>query len=236
MGKYTVTYIGDSAVAKNNKVFFKLNFTESDTTSGRVGESFEVTPNAFLMKEANGTQLSSNPGSKHYLTRDIFVYITSWLNPDKITDTSTFRRNAVKEGDTIFYSNGFIVVQRMLAANKFDNKDLPVVDSAWLSEVKVFAKDGREFTVQPAFLIKDNQPSIKQDTVISQSLIIKLERGESGKIELGVKESGAFMRYITLKAYKFPYINVLWLGTIVMFIGFMMSMVYRLRKTLFVVS
>lgn len=236
MGKYTVTYIGDSAVAKNNKVFFKLNFTESDTTSGRVGESFEVTPNAFLMKEANGTQLSSNPGSKHYLTRDIFVYITSWLNPDKITDTSTFRRNAVKQGDTIFYSNGFIVVQRMLAANKFDNKDLPVVDSAWLSEVKVFAKDGREFTVQPAFLIKDNQPSIKQDTVISQSLIIKLERGESGKMELGVKESGAVMRYITLKAYKFPYINVLWLGTIVMFIGFMMSMVYRLRKTLFVVS
>ena len=236
MGKYTVTYIGDSAVAKNNKVFFKLNFTESDTASGRVGESFEVTPNAFLMKEANGTQLSSNPGSKHYLTRDIFVYITSWLNPDKITDTSTFRRNAVKQGDTIFYSNGFIVVQRMLAANKFDNKDLPVVDSAWLSEVKVFAKDGREFTVQPAFLIKDNQPSIKQDTVISQSLIIKLERGESGKIELGVKESGAVMRYITLKAYKFPYINVLWLGTIVMFIGFMMSMVYRLRKTLFVVS
>jgi cytochrome c-type biogenesis protein CcmF len=236
MGKYTVTYVGDSAVAKNNKVYFKLNFTESDTASGRAGESFEVTPNAFLMKEATGTQLSSNPGSKHYLSRDIFVYITSWLNPDKIDDTSRFRRNAVKEGDTIFYSNGFIVVQRMLAANKFDNKDLPVVDSAWLSDVKVFAKDGREFTVQPAFLIKDNQASIKQDTVISQSLIIKLERGESGKMELGVKESGAVMRYITLKAYKFPFINILWLGTIVMVIGFMMSMVYRLRKTLFVVS
>jgi cytochrome c-type biogenesis protein CcmF len=236
MGKYTVTYIGDSAVSKNNKVFFKLNFVESDTISGKIGESFEVTPNAFLMKEANGTQLSSNPGSKHYLTRDIFVYITSWLNPDKITDTSTFRRNAVKVGDTIYYSNGFIVVERMLAANKYDNKDLPVVDSAWLSEVKVFAKDGREFTVQPAFLIKDNQPSIKTDTVMSQSLIIKLERGASGEMELGVKESAAVMRYITLKAYKFPYINILWLGTIVMVLGFMMSMVYRLRKTLFVVS
>ena len=124
----------------------------------------------------------------------------------------------------------------MLAANKYDNKDLPVVDSAWLSDVKVFAKDGREFTVQPAFLIKDNQPSIKADTVMSQSLIIKLERGASGNMELGVKESASVMRYITLKAYKFPYINVLWLGTIVMFIGFMMSMVNRVRKTLFAVS
>ena len=235
MGKYTVTYVGDSSVTKNNKVFFKLNFEESDTALIGNRESFQVTPNAFLMKEESGTQLSSNPGSKHYLTRDIFVYITSWLNPDKITDTSTFRRNAVKVGDTIYYSNGFIVVQRMLAANKNDNQDLPVVDSAWLSDVKVFAKDGREFSVQPAFLIKDNQPSIKVDTVMSQSLIIKLERGASGEMELGVKESASVMRYITLKAYKFPYINVLWLGTIIMFIGFMMSMVYRLRKTLFAV-
>jgi cytochrome c-type biogenesis protein CcmF len=45
------------------------------------------------------------------------------------------------------------------------------------------------------------------------------------------------MRYITLKAYKFPYINVLWLGTIVMVIGFLMSMFYRVRrKALSVVS
>ena len=185
MGKYTVTYVGDSSVTKNNKVFFKLNFEETDTAVLGNRESFQVTPNAFLMKEESGTQLSSNPGSKHYLTRDIFVYITSWLNPDKITDTSTFRRNAVKVGDTIYYSNGFIVVERMLAANKNDNKDLPVVDSAWLSDVKVFAKDGREFTVQPAFLIKDNQPSIKADTVMSQSLIIKLERGASGEYGTG---------------------------------------------------
>ena len=41
------------------------------------------------------------------------------------------------------------------------------------------------------------------------------------------------MRYITLKAYKFPYINVLWLGTIVMVIGFLMSMFYRSAERLF---
>ena len=237
MGNYTVTYIGDSTEKKNNKVFFKLNFEQTDTATGKITESFQVTPNAFLMKGEEGTQLSSNPGSKHYLTRDIFVYITSWLNPDNIPDTATFRMNAVKQGDTLYYSNGFMVVERMLAANKNDNKDLPVVDSAWLSEVKVFAKDGREFNIQPAFLIKDNQPSVKTDTIMSQSLIITLQRNTAGVMEMGVKESGAIMRYITLKAYKFPYINVLWLGTIVMVIGFLMSMFYRVRrKALSVVS
>lgn len=58
----------------------------------------------------------------------------------------------VSAGDTVFYSNGFVVVDRLLTANKNDNKDLPVVDSAWLSELSVYAKDGRKFSSTPAFL------------------------------------------------------------------------------------
>jgi cytochrome c-type biogenesis protein CcmF len=67
------------------------------------------------------------------------------------------------------------------------------------------------------------------DTVFTQNLVLNINRVSGDKIELGIKESGAVMRYITLKAYKFPYINVLWLGTIIMVIGFMVSMVRRLK-------
>jgi cytochrome c-type biogenesis protein CcmF len=38
------------------------------------------------------------------------------------------------------------------------------------------------------------------------------------------------MRYITLKAYKFPMINLLWLGTLIMVAGFLMSMWHRIRQ------
>ncbi len=236
MGKYTVTYEGDSTEKKNNKVYFKIRFSEVDTATGDVKSEFIVQPNAFLVKSGEGTQLSSNPGSKHYLTNDVFVYITSWLNPDNIEDTATFRMSTVNQGDTVFYSNGFAVVERVITANKNDNKDLPVVDSAWLSEVKVYAKDGREFDVQPAFFIKDNMPSSKTDTVISQSVIFSLGRNNNGQVQLGIKESDAVMRYITLKAYKFPMINILWVGTLIMFFGFMISMVYRVRKKLTVAA
>src|SRR5690606_20566698 len=119
-----------------------------------------------------------------------------------IKDTASFRMNKVLEGDTVFYSNGYAVVDRIISANKYDNKDLPIVDSAWLSEVTVYAKDGRNFKVQPAYFVKDNLPSVKTDTVVSQSLIFNLNKTESGQAELGIKESDAIMRYITLKAYK----------------------------------
>jgi cytochrome c-type biogenesis protein CcmF len=227
MGKYTVTYRGDSTEKKNNKVFFKIDFSDVDTATGKVREQFEVTPDAFVMKSAQGTQLSSNPGSKHYLTRDVFVYITSWLNPDNIEDTASFREHPVKQGDTVFYTNGYMVVEQLVAANKHDNAGLPVVDSAWMSDVSVFVKDGRKFSMQPALFVKDNTLSHKLDTLAQQSLILGLNRDARGQLTLGVKESDAVLRYITLKAYKFPFINVLWLGTLVMVAGFMISLYRR---------
>ncbi len=227
MGKYMVTYEGDSSVKKNDRVFFKIHFKSIDTASGKSAEEFYVHPNAFLVKGEEGMNLSSNPGAMHYLTRDVFVYITSWLNPDNIKDTSGFRNTWVSKGDTVFYSKGYIVVNDIIAANKYDNKDLPVVDSAWLSNLVVYANDGRSYTSQPAYFIKDNLPSVKMDTVFTQNLVLNVNRADGRRIELSVKESDAVMRYITLKAYQFPYINVLWLGTIIMFIGFMVSMFRR---------
>jgi cytochrome c-type biogenesis protein CcmF len=229
MGKYVVTYQSDSNVKKNDRVYFKINFEEKDTASGKVKESFNIYPNAFLVKAEEGMNLSSNPGARHYLTNDIFVYITSWLNPDRIQDTSTFRNYWVKKGDTVFYSNGFVVVDDVIMANRNDNKDLPVVDSAWLSDLKVFSKDGRSYVSQPAYFVKDAQPSVKLDTVVTQNLILNINRVSGDKIELGLKESNSVLRYITMKAFKFPYINVLWLGTIIMFLGFLVSMYRRFR-------
>jgi cytochrome c-type biogenesis protein CcmF len=235
MGKYTVTYLGDSTETKNNKVYFKIKFIKTDTTDNSIAEEFDVTPNAFLMKGEEGTQLSSNPGSRHYLSNDVFVYITSWLNPDNVKDTASFNYKPVNAGDTMYYSNGFVVVDRVLAANKYDNKELPLVDSAWLSELTVYSKEGRKFSATPAYFIKDGGASGKTDTIMEQNLVLALNKQPSGAVSLGIKESNAVMRYITLKAYRFPWINLLWLGTVIMVIGFMISMYFRIKSKLYAV-
>ncbi|MFY8046247.1 MAG: cytochrome c assembly protein, partial [Chitinophagaceae bacterium] len=229
MGKYVVTYEGDSSVTKNDRVYFKINFKTGDTTAKK--EEFNIYPNAFLVKGDEGMNLSSNPGARHYLTRDVFVYITSWLNPNaQPADTSAFRNTWVKKGDTVFYSKGYVLVDNIITANKNDNKDLPVVDSAWLSELKVISQDGRRYDATPAYFVKDRQPSVKVDTVYTQNLVLNINSVKGDEIELGIRESNAVMRYITLKAYGFPYINVLWAGTIIMVIGFFLSMYRRLKE------
>lgn len=235
MGKYIVTYLGDSTEEKNNKVFFKIRFMNMDTADNSIQEEFDVTPNAFLMKSEEGTQLSSNPGARHYLSNDVFVYITSWLNPDNIKDTARFNFSPVQSGDTVFYSNGFVIVDRVLSANKDENKDLPVVDSAWLSELTVYSKEGKKFNATPAYFVKSGVYSAKTDTIMEQNLVISLQKNSAGRVELGIKESNAVMRYITMKAYRFPWINLLWLGTVIMVVGFMISMYFRIKSKLYAI-
>jgi cytochrome c-type biogenesis protein CcmF len=65
---------------------------------------------------------------------------------------------------------------------------------------------------------------------MAESLVLQLQKVQGDQVELGVKENGAIMEYVTLKAYKFPFINLLWLGTIIMVLGFGMSMIRRIKQ------
>jgi cytochrome c-type biogenesis protein CcmF len=68
------------------------------------------------------------------------------------------------------------------------------------------------------------------DTVTAENLVVQLQKVNGPKgVELGIKESDAIMQYVTLKAYKFPFINILWLGTLIMVVGLIMSMVRRIK-------
>jgi cytochrome c-type biogenesis protein CcmF len=52
---------------------------------------------------------------------------------------------------------------------------------------------------------------------------------DKGILQIGVKESGSITDLITLKVYEFPMINILWLGVIVMVVGFVMSIIQRYK-------
>jgi cytochrome c-type biogenesis protein CcmF len=104
MGKYMVTYQSDSLYTRDRKRYFEINFQPKD---GSVG--FKVYPD--VIRNNKGEGFSANPDAKHYLTKDIFVYITSFKEDDRKNDTTTFRNREIKVGDTIFYSNGLMILK-----------------------------------------------------------------------------------------------------------------------------
>jgi cytochrome c-type biogenesis protein CcmF len=70
------------------------------------------------------------------------------------------------------------------------------------------------------------------DTVKAQNLILNFNKvvdQTKGILEIGIKESSSLSNLITLKAYEFPFINVLWIGVLVMTLGFMISTWARIK-------
>jgi cytochrome c-type biogenesis protein CcmF len=68
------------------------------------------------------------------------------------------------------------------------------------------------------------------DTLYSQGLALGLTRVvDNQHLEISVKESSRMTPYIALKVIKFPFINLLWLGTVIMIVGTVMSIWRRVQ-------
>jgi len=50
-------------------------------------------------------------------------------------------------------------------------------------------------------------------------------------LEIGIREASVMNSAITLKVYEFPFINLLWIGVIIMVAGFFISIRYRYKMT-----
>jgi cytochrome c-type biogenesis protein CcmF len=222
MGKYNVTYVRDTFDALGKR-FFELNFKEKKT-----GETFNLYPD--VLKNNKGMEgFSANPSSKHYLHKDIFVYVTSFQDHTE-EDTTKFNPINITVGDSIFYSNGYIKLEKV-------NVNPPGVRPAGVNELRlqlnVVSKEGLKYVAEPGILLEGLNLTSKVDTVKAQNLVLsfnKVINQEKGILEIGVKESTALTNLITLKVYEFPWINLLWLGIIVTTIGFMMGAYYRFKK------
>jgi cytochrome c-type biogenesis protein CcmF len=235
MGEYLVTYTGDSTEnGKDLRVYYLVNFERNDSKSN-TKEHFTLYPDAFI--NPKGMQgLSANPSTKHYWDRDIFTFINAVQN-NKDADTATFRSQTVtNQGDTVFLEDGFMLFNGFSKVAKndsrfhIDDSDLGVTASlAVFDHTGSFVKD-----ISPVYLLK-NRKSVEsvEDTVESMSLHVKFNlkvlSGDKAEAQVMFKESRDNLSYIVLKVLVFPFINVLWLGVIMMVFGFFVSIGNRLQ-------
>ncbi|MEY4457077.1 MAG: hypothetical protein RLY15_1341 [Bacteroidota bacterium] len=222
MGKYMVEYTRDT-LDNLDKRFFELKFTDKKTN-----EQFFLYPD--ILKNNKGAEgFSANPDAKHYWLKDIFVYITSFQDHSE-DDTVAFKPAKIKMGDSIFYSNGYIKLNQVLVN---PNPNRPAGTNELVLDLQVTSKEGLQYSSKPGIVLEGLNMEQELDTIKAQNLVIsfnKVVSQEEGVLEIGIKESKSLTNLITLKVYEFPFINVLWIGVVVMTIGFMMSMFQRIRK------
>lgn len=168
--------------------------------------------------------LISSPDSRRFLNRDLYTFVSA-LNDFDDPEWREDEFYEVSPGET-FYIADFVTT--------FEGgeviKDLPGVN---LKEGDVAVKAhlviqdfGVEKRLSPIFIIRDNQ--LGKIPAVDSELGVKVEveniLPESNKFSFKVNRYQK--DYVVLKAIMKPQINVLWIGTIIMLIGFCVA-IYR---------
>lgn len=238
MNKYTVTYMGDSVSGVNT--YYKVNYKVIND-GGEVKENFSLYPNA--QQNAKMKQIIASPDTKHYLLHDVYTHVSSVpLKEDGHddheghSDDENYLQPVLHEvsvGDTVRFREGLIIVQSI---NKNASiKDIPLEkgDVAIGMNIEV-QKAEQKFNVEPIFLIKGNTKVDFGKKVDEAGLKLRFTNvlPNKNKLELTVYEKPKEDKkdWIVLKAIVFPYINLFWGGTIIMVIGFILSIFRRSKE------
>jgi cytochrome c-type biogenesis protein CcmF len=218
---YLVTYLGDSSNGKD--LYFKIHYESLD---GK--EEFDLYPNSQLSGDEG---LMSNPDTRHYLTHDIYTHITALPSAPDSLQYGEEVEYLVSPGDSIALANGTIHFKGVDVTD--DIEDLKIkgvtISRADLdidlghSVVKAFPK----FFIIPEMGMVDEGDESKEAGMYIRFYAKAV--GDGYKTALAVRQAPVPEKYVVMKAIYFPYINLLWLGTILMVLGFGVAAYNRLE-------
>lgn len=225
MGKYTVTYIRDSASPKEKtRTFYKLHF-EKRNEDGSIDEDFILAPDSYKMKDNN---LTSNPDTRHYLTHDVFTYVSTISVRDESADTMSFKTHETKIGDTLYYDRGYIVLNDVVKNPNNDRFKFTSADTALIADLTAYSNEGTSYKLYPGLTISNMTIDFLDDTSITQNLFVRFSGiSNDGKFKIGTKEHDIPTEFIAVKTYIFPFINLVWMGLVIMVAGFLVAMLHR---------
>ncbi len=224
MEGFSLTYIGDTVDGPNH--FYSVKYQKRENDTGRIIEEFILKPNAQINPKMG---LVSSPDTKHYLTNDVFTYVTSTVDKSKMDDTTSYTSTKVKQGDSIFFASGYMIFNGFETDFVSTNYQAETGDIAVAAKLSVYNLEGKKMESRPVYVIRNQNEIVIDDTISNLNLYTRLTKiipAENAAM-IEYKQPSAMNDYIIMKAILFPYINVLWIGTVIMIIGFLISMYKR---------
>ena len=232
MGPYLVSYEGKEK--KGIDFYFKVNYFILGS-SGKPEFAFQLQPK---IQDNPRMGRAADPDTKHFLNRDIYTHITA---ADLNTVIDTTKQNAYNTPqnyighlrDTIFSSNAIIIIDSLktsLSEEEYKTNDSLLQVTVVL---KAYNANGEIFKARPRYIIKKNIVIPETDKIDELGLKFSFWKinPEEGSVEITMSEKVNNSKdFIVMKAVMFPYINILWIGCIIMALGTFIAMRERMRK------
>lgn len=227
MSEYWVKYESDTLIGVDQ--YFNIKFEEKKTITDLAKTSFVLSPKAQNNPKMG---LLSNPDRKVFWNKDIFTYVSSIADNKQNDTTEVLSQKELKIGDTLTTKKAFVILKSL--SPHPTNPLLPIRPNliSIAAQLEIISVEGKKYYAEPIYYIDGNYEKNIPAEVEQLAMNLKFEKlnTENNSIKLSAVEIMTPQQFVILKAIKFPMINLLWLGCIIMGIGFVISIMRRRKE------
>jgi cytochrome c-type biogenesis protein CcmF len=211
---------GDTIEVHPENTYYEIEYLKDNGKVFRLFPRAQINPNMGLI---------ASPDIKRNLGFDLYTHVSSILPPADEREWSKPELFKVSKGDTFFVKDYIAIFQNIEAVSSVPGLRLNAGDIAVKGTVEVLGKT-RSYKAEPYFIIKDKTLGLIPAEISALGFKVNLSEIDpaSGKITLQV--STAQRDFVVMKAMEKPFINVLWLGTLLMIGGFCIAAARRYQE------
>ena len=232
MGEYMVIYTGAEKIGVN--IYFNIDYYQLSEDGTGLKYAFTLKPIVQMNKTMGNV---AEPDTRHFLLKDIYTHITyadleraqGLKQEDRAIETSD---HLIQIGDTIFSSKSIITLERLDTNVDTAKFGLSEGDLAVGAVLKAINMQGEVKMAKPIYVIKGNEVYTVPDTLEGGNIVFYFDHVDPAKGEINIRMTElepAKKDFVILKAIVFPYINVLWSGIVIMFLGTAIAIRNRVR-------
>jgi len=172
----------------------------------------------------------ASPDIKNDLTRDLYTHVSLPMNPEAEPEWSETEEVRVKAGQPFFINDYVAVLEEVKRLDNVPGLRLDPEDAAVKAQIKVTG-EREAYYAEPVFVIKGRTqvgrlPEEIPDLGIRLTLLNIHPDTQEFTLGLNTRQKD----WVVIKAMEKPLINVLWLGTGLLMIGFAVAMVRRFKE------
>jgi cytochrome c-type biogenesis protein CcmF len=211
---------GDTVSILPENTYYEVEYRKEGQSAFTLYPRAQVNPNMGLIV---------SPDIRRTVTSDLYTHISSIPNPDSPPEWKDTVVTETGLGERFFIND--YVAQLTSVHRVMDVGNIPVGqgDVAVKAHVEILG-EAKNYTAEPLFIIQEKRvgsiPDYIEDLGVSISFTNIMP--EENRFEFTVLS--AQKDYIIMKAIEMPWINALWLGTLVLMIGLSISVARRYRE------
>jgi cytochrome c-type biogenesis protein CcmF len=229
VAKRDIVFEGDKLFAAKDtfeifaeNTYYQIDLRSKDDPKGKV-------TTLYPRVQDNPTMgMAASPDIKREATKDLYAHVVNMSDPEKLewSKTEEVRTSVNKQ----FFANDYVVVlQKVERVFEIGNEKLSPDDVAVRATILVKG-EYQDYTAEPTFIIHNKMVGRVPDVIADLGIQFTLMNifPESNEFLIGVNTRQK--NWVIVKAIEKPFINVLWIGTLVLMAGFGIAMVRRFRE------